>query len=445
MKGKLAAGVLVVAAWIGGYGYGRWYGPGVGGGRGEAKEAKKAAGYHCPMHPNFRSDKPGDCGICGMRLVPDEAPEQPAAETAAAGEMPAGAMYISPEKQQLIGVTYGAAEYTTSTGSFRATGKVVIDETRVVKVQTRIEGWIEQVFANVTGDPVKKGDPLVTIYSPEMLATQQELLLALKSREVMKGSALESGKEHGESLVAAARKRLELWDLSAEQIARIEKTGQPIRNVTVYAPASGHVMTRNAYPKQRVTAETELYTLADLSRVWIIADVFENEASNVRIGSAATITLTYAGGRRIGGRVTHIHPQLEAATRTLQVRLEADNPRLVMKPEMFVDVEFPVGGGRRLTVPATAVLDTGLRQTVFVDLGGGHIEPRQVRTGERLGDRVEIVSGLKEGERVATSGNFLLDSETQLRGNAAGSGAGAAPAPAVPAGEAGRHGPGHGR
>jgi multidrug efflux pump subunit AcrA (membrane-fusion protein) len=134
---------------------------------------------------------------------------------------------------------------------------------------------------------------------------------------------------------------------------------------------------------------------------------------------------------------------LEAATRTLQVRLEADNPRLVMKPEMFVDVEFPVGGGRRLTVPATAVLDTGLRQTVFVDLGGGHIEPRQVRTGERLGDRVEIVSGLKEGERVATSGNFLLDSETQLRGNAAGSGAGAAPA--VPAGEAGRHGPGHGR
>jgi RND family efflux transporter MFP subunit len=420
--------VLLVAAWIGGYGYGRWYGP-----RSDRAsvqpEGKKAAGYHCPMHPNFRSDKPGNCGVCGMRLVPDEPaglPDPPAAESTAAGELPEGTIHISPDKQQLIGVKYGKAEYTTATSSFRATGKVAIDETRVVKVQTRIEGWIDRVFANVTGDPVKKGQPLVTLYSPEMLATQQELLLALKSRDILKGSALTSSVEHGESLVAAARRRLELWELSPEQIAEIEKTGQPIRNITVYAPISGHVMTRNAFPKQRVTPETELYTLADLSRVWIIADVFENEARQVQIGTGATVTLTYAGGRRFGARVTHIHPQVETATRTLQVRLEAENPGLALKPEMFVDVEFFSGGGRRLTVPAEAVIDTGLRQTVFVDRANGNLEPRQVRTGERLGDRIEIVSGLKEGERIVTSGNFLIDSESQLRSTAAG---GPAPPP----------------
>jgi RND family efflux transporter MFP subunit len=417
---KLLVGLLLIAAWIGGYGYGRWYGPGTG----ARVEQKKPTGYYCPMHPSFRSDKPGDCGICGMKLVPDNEPAQSPAATAQEAGMPVapppGTIHISAEKQQLIGVTYGAAEYTTAGQSFRANGKVAVDETRIAKVQTRVDGWVEKVFVDFTGKFVEKGSPMLTMYSPEMFATQQEYLLAIKGHEIMKGSTLKSGADHGASLVDAARRRLELWDLSASQIAEIERTGTPIRNITVHAPISGYVTTRNAFPKQRITPETELYTLTDLSRVWIFADVFENEAPLIREGLHATVTLTYAGGRRLGARVAYIQPAIEETTRTLRVRLEADNPGLILKPEMFVDVEFHTGGSRKLTVPAEAVLDSGLRQTVFVDRGQGHLEPREVRVGDRFDGRVEIVSGLRAGERVVTSGNFLIDSESRLRSAAAG-------------------------
>jgi Cu(I)/Ag(I) efflux system membrane fusion protein len=403
----------VIAGWVFGYGYGRWYGPRPGRAHVEANGIPKPSGYHCPMHPNFRSDKPGTCGICGMRLVPDDEP--PSAGAMKTAEPPAGAIHVSPEKQQLLGVRFGTAEFTTSVSSFRANGKVTIDETRISKVQSKVEGWIERVFADFMGKTVEKGEPMLTLYSPEMLATQQELLLALKSRDLLKRGPLPGGVDQGESLVAAARRRLELWDLDPEQIASIERTGQPIRTITIQAPIRGHITMRNAFPKQRVTPETELYTIADLSRVWIMADVFESDAAAVREGTPATLTLTYAGGRQFRARVAFIEPHLDAMTRTLRVRLEADNPSMTLKPEMFVDVEFHGGGARRLTVAAEAVLDTGLRQTVFIDRGNGFLEPRSVRVGERMGDRIEILAGLQAGERVVTSGGFLLDSETQLR------------------------------
>jgi RND family efflux transporter MFP subunit len=399
----IAAMALAFAA---GAGYGRF------GRRGAEKPAARRVLYYVdPMHPAYRSDKPGTAPDCGMKLEPvyEEAPAAPAAFAAD------DTIHISAEKQRLIGVRYGAAEFAPGVGAFRTTGRITADETRIVRVHARVDGWIEEVFADFTGKAVEKGAPLLTLYSPELLATQQEYLLALKSKDIMKESALHSAMEHADTLLEAARKRLELWDLGEAQIGALAATRKPVRNVTLYAPAGGHILSRDAFPRQRVTPETELYVIADLGKVWIIADVFESEAARVRTGQKAAITLPF-GRRVLEASVSHIQPQVDPETRTLKVRLEAENPGFALKPDMFVDVELRTSAPGRVTVPAEAVLDTGLRQTVFVDRGGGALETRQVETGERSGGRIEIVKGLKAGERVVTSGNFLVDSESQLKG-----------------------------
>jgi membrane fusion protein, copper/silver efflux system len=453
IKAVLFASLIGIGILIG-FGYGRWYGPRPGGAAVAVKVEPK--GYHCPMHPNYRSDKPGECGICGMRLVPDEAedhsqhahsaaasdrkilyyrdPEQPSYRSDKPGlnpetgndlepvyeTMPMGTIRVSPEKQQLIGVRFGTAETTAGTHTFRAAGKVMMDETRVAKVQTKIAGWIDRVFVDFTGKLVEKDQPLLTIYSPEMLASQQEYLLALRGKELMKASPLAGSVEQSESMLKAARKRLELWDLSDGQIEQITRTGEPLKNITVLSPIGGYVMARNAFPKQRITPETELYTVADLSRVWVMADVFETDAASIRTGMAVHVTAPYSASRAVAGRVDYIQPQIDPVTRTLKVRIELDNPGLAFKPDMFVDAEFRIGMPARVTVPQEAVLNSGLRKTVFVDRGNGYLEPREVQTGGRAGDRVEITSGLRAGERIVVSGNFLIDSESQLKAAASG-------------------------
>jgi len=372
------------------------------------KPVRKILYWHDPMHPAYRSDKPGIAPDCGMKLEPVYSDEAPAPA------MPDGTVHINPDKQQLIGVRYGVVESTTGDREFRAAGKVAIDETRVARVHARIDGWIEQVFADFTGKAIEKGQPLLTIYSPEMIASQQEYLLALKSREVMKSSSLQEARQNSDSMVEAARRRLELFELGAAQIDEVTRTGQPIRNITIPAPVSGVVMTRNAFPRQRIMPDTELYTIIDLSRVWIVADVFESDAPVVRIGTPGTIRVTYTGAT-IEARVVNILPSVDSETRTLKVRLEAANPGLVLKPDMFVEVSFYAASRSRLTVPRDAVINTGLRATVFVDKGNGYLEPRNVETGEQFGDRVEIRSGVSAGERIVTSGAFLVDSESQLK------------------------------
>lgn len=413
-----------------------------------------------PMHPAYTSDKPGIAPDCGMKLVPVyedgsqgetaasekptgkvlyySDPQQPAYRSQNPGmnpetgnelkpvyendpaSMPMGTIRMSEEKQQLIGVTFGAVTPGAGVHSFRSVGKVTMDETRFSKVQTRIDGWIEKVYVDFTGKFVEKGQPLLTMYSPEMLASQQEYLLALRSREIMKGSPLSGSQQQSESLIAASRKRLELFSLSEPQIEEITRTQQPITNITIYSPLSGYVMTRNAFPKQRITPETELYTIVDLSRVWIVADVFESDASMIQMGMPAQISLSYGGGRKINGRVSYVQPLVDPTTRTLKVRIEIGNPDLLLKPDMFVDVDFGATMSARMTVPSEAVLDTGLKKTVFVDRGNGYLEPRQVETGVKVGDRIEITKGLKLNDRVVISSHFLIDSESQLKSSAAG-------------------------
>ncbi|HZP60718.1 MAG TPA: efflux RND transporter periplasmic adaptor subunit, partial [Opitutaceae bacterium] len=349
---------------------------------------------------------------CGMKLVPVYQGEQSQYENRS---LPPGTVQITPEKQQLIGVEYGTAAYETTRDSVRAAARVTLDETRIAKVQAKLEGWIDQVFVDFTGKLVKKGDPLLTLYSPEALATQQEYLLAIKAQHQMHDNPVHEMLGSTENLVAAAKKRLELWDISDAQIDQIGRTGETLKNLTLDAPISGFVMERNAFAKQRVNADTVLYTVADLSTVWVIADVFEYEAANVRLGQPATLTLDYLPGRVFHGRVSYILPQVDPATRTLKVRIRFENPGFALKPDMYGQVELQTGGARRLMVPQSAVLNSGDKQTIFVDRGNGYFEPRPVKIGAQTGGRIEILSGLQPGDRIVTSGNFLIDSETQLK------------------------------
>jgi RND family efflux transporter MFP subunit len=418
---------------------------------------RKILYWYDPMHPSYRSGKPGTAPDCGMALVPkyqetEEArqyepphhdpnrkivfyrdpaqhsytsdkpglnPEtgnelQPVYEGDPAS-MPPGTVRISAEKQQLIGVRMGIVEMSSESRTIRATGRVAPDESRIAHVHTRIEGWIDHVYVHTTGSFVKEGDPLLTLYSPELLATQQEYLLALKARDTLKASPLGGTANRAESLVEAARRRLELLQFSPQRLKEIEQTGNPVVNVTVFAPASGYVVKRNAFHSQMVKPDMELYTIVDLSRVWVMTDVFESELPSIRLGMPAEISLAAAPGRTIRGAVNYIQPEVDATTRTVKVRVEAANPGLLLKPDMFAEVDLHVGSAPRLLVPADAVLDAGERKTVFVDRGNGYLEPRLVQTGERFGGRVVILSGLRAGERIVVSGTFLVDSESQLK------------------------------
>ena len=416
MKNKLFVLILIALAFLGGYGYSRWSG----------RDAVKASGakerkilyWHDPMHPWYKSDKPGIAPDCNMALTPVYEGDENKDKNS---ELPPGVIEVSPEKQQLIGVQFGTARYTDAAETIRAAAKVALDETRIAKVQSKLEGWIDQVFADFTGRAVRKGEPLLTIYSPEALATQQEYLLALRAKQEMAANPIHALHASTENLLAASRRRLELWDIGEEQIEQVARTGQTLKNLTLYAPMNGFVMERNAYAKQRVTTETVLYTIADLSTVWVIADVFEYEAGGVRVDMPATLTLAGLPGRTFHGRVSYILPQVDPMTRTLKVRIQFDNPGLVLKPDMYGDVELYAAGTRRLTVPRDAVLDSGLKQIVFIDRGDGRFEPRNVKTGRQVGDRIEILSGLAAGERIVTSGNFLIDSESQLKAAMQGS------------------------
>ena len=378
-------------------------------------EERKILYYEDPMHPWYRSDKPGIAPDCGMRLVPVYADQGRTAAPAVPG-----AVEISTARQQLIGVTSESARYRTLDKTIRTVGRVALDEERVANVHVKVNGWIQKVFVDYTFQHVKKGDPLFTLYSPELLASEQEYLLARKADRELGTSSFAEVAAGGRNLLEAARRRLELWDLTDEQIRELGQSGKPQREITFYSPATGHVLERKAFPNQYVTPDAELYKLADHSEVWVFADVYEPELPLVELGQEATLTTEALPGQKLTGRVTFIQPHLMGETRTLPIRMDFSNPDLKLKPEMFVNVELHRSLGRQLTVPIDAVLDSGDRQRVFIDRGDGYFLPREVKVGERTENYVAILSGLRAGEKVVTRANFLIDSESNLRQAIAG-------------------------
>ena len=325
----------------------------------------------------------------------------------------AGVVTIDAETAERLGLQTAVVEPGAIEQEVRTTGRVTPDERRMTRVNMKVEGWIEQAFVNFEGQQVRRGQPLFTIYSPELVATQQEYLLALRARRDFQKSEFDVVRESGDSLVDAARRRLLLWDVTPEQIAQIERTGKAVKNLTVYAPASGVVTERKAFPGMRVTPETDLYTLADLSPIWVEADVFESDLPSIRVGTPAEVILP--GGEVRGARVAYINPFVDPGSRTAQVRLELPNPDLSLKPGMFVSVTLQSAKAPQLVIPRDAVLDTGARQLALVDEGQGRFALREIRTGEQGTDYYTVLSGLAPGERVARNIQFLIDSETELR------------------------------
>jgi Cu(I)/Ag(I) efflux system membrane fusion protein len=330
-------------------------------------------------------------------------------------EIAPGTVQISPERQQLIGVRFGTVEKRTLQKVIRTVGRIDYDEKRIGIVSPKIGGWIEELFVDFTGRFVRKGEPLLTIYSPELVSTQEEYLLALKAKQDWSKSPFSEVGEGGNLLAESARRRLKLWDISDAQIKALEEGREPQKTLTLYSPFTGHVLEKMVNKGQFVDAGMALFKIADLSVVWLIADIYESELSAIRVGQPAAIQMSYYPGETFTGKAIYIYPYMDAQTRTAKVRYEFANPHGKLKPEMFANVEITVRLGDKLAVPEGAVIDTGVRKVVVVDRGSGYFEPREVRLGAKAGDVFEVLDGLKAGERVVTSANFLIDSESKLK------------------------------
>lgn len=378
-------------------------------GQGSAQGQKKILYYQDAMNPAHRSDKPGTDSM-GMPLVPVYADA-----AAAASGMAPGTVQVTSQKQQLIGVQYGVAESRPLTRTIRAVGRLTYDETKITHIHTKFDGWIDKVYVDFTGQLIRKGQPLFTVYSPELVSTQEEYLIAKRAHKYLSDAPYAQVSEGANDLLESARERLKLWDISDAQIAELDKTGKVKRDLTMYSPVSGFVLDRKAFENVRVTPDSDLYTIADLSTVWAEAEIYEYEAPYVKLGQKATMALSYFPGKTYEGTISYIYPQLDPTTRTLKVRLQFANPDFDLKPDMYADVNLEINYGTNLVVPQNAVLDSGTKQVVFVARGDGYFEPRNVEIGPRVGDSVIILSGLKAGETIVTSGNFLIDSESQLK------------------------------
>ena len=346
--------------------------------------------------------------------VPDAGPDR---ETAVDTPMPmpGGAVTISSERQQLIGVRTALVTRESVQRTVRTVGKVEYDETRVAHMHTKVSGWIETLHVDFTGKLVETGQPMLEIYSPQLVATQEEYLLALRAQDTLGASSYPEVANTTRSLLAATRRRLLLWDVTEEQIKELEERREPRTTLTLYSPIEGFVINKNAYEGQHVGPDSELFTIADLSEIWVTANVYESDLPYVREEQRATVTLSYLPGQTFRGVVDYVYPYLAGETRTATVRVVLPNPDVTFKPDMFANVELTARLGRSLIVPEDAVIDTGERQVVFLALDGGRFLPREVEVGLRFEGRLQILAGLEEGDRVVSGAAFLIDSESKLR------------------------------
>jgi Cu(I)/Ag(I) efflux system membrane fusion protein len=327
---------------------------------------------------------------------------------------PSGAVAIPAVARQLIGVRSATAAYRTFTQEIRTVGTVGYDERGLTQVTLKISGWVREVFVNSIGRPVRKGEALFTFYSPDLLASQDEYLLALRTQVRLATSPFDEAKTNAASLVTSARERLRLWDLTDAQITALERRGKAEPVLTIYAPSSGIVLKREALPGKYVEPGTTLYEVADLSRVWVSADIYESEVAAVKLDQPISVSFAAYPGETFHGKMAYIYPSLNAEARTVRVRFELPNPGLKLKPGMYGNVTLQTDAAKALVVPKEAVLETGLRQLVFMDRGQGKYEQTLVKLGRRNQDEVEVMEGLKAGDRIVTSANFLLDAESKL-------------------------------
>ena len=322
---------------------------------------------------------------------------------------------LSPERLQSIGVRMGRVELKSISDEIRVTGNVAVDETKLAYVQTRYTGYIQKVYADAMYQYLRKGQPLFTIYSPDLAATEREYLVAKQNQQRVAGSTVPGVTEGAALLLEAATERLTQWGVPQKEIARLESTGQVQQELTVDSPVSGYITERNALPNLTVQPDTKLYSVADLSTVWVFAEVFQSDLGRIKPGDRAKLTVDAYPGRTFKGRVNFLYPQVDMTTRTVRARIAFLNPGLKLTPGMFVNVALEVPQGKQLVIPASGVLQSGTRQVAFVNRSDGYLEPREVELGARSGDDFIVLKGLKEGEEIVTSANFLIDSESQLQ------------------------------
>jgi RND family efflux transporter MFP subunit len=345
------------------------------------------------------------------------ADSQPGPDSSSASpvESPLAPVQLSAERLQSIGVKFGDVARKPVQDELRVTGTVAMDETRLSYVQTRFSGYIQKVFANATYQYVREGQPLFTIYSPELVAAENDYLVARQSAANLSKSTVPGVAAGAATLVSTSSERLNQWNIPQREIARLESTGQVDREMEIDSPVRGYITERNALPNAYVQPETRLYTVADLSTVWVLAQVPQNDLGQVKVNAPATLTIDTFPGRTFRGRVDFIYPDVDMTTRTARVRLSFANSNLTLAPGMFANVILQVPLGRQLVIPASGVLQSGTHQIAFVDRGNGSLEPREIELGPRVNEDYVVMKGLKAGERVVTSANFLVDSESQLQ------------------------------
>jgi Cu(I)/Ag(I) efflux system membrane fusion protein len=394
--------------------------------------ATPAARHHCPMHPTYTSDHPGDCPICGMKLVPIQAGEAPAAGSSVPER---SVVTLTTERRQMLGVRTTELRPASLAHEIRTVGRVTTDERRLHHVHTKFEAYVEHLHVDFTGKFVRRGEPLLSLYAPELVATQEEYLLAWRAQKQLEASGIPSVARGGVDLLDAARQRLLFWDISPADIERLQQTGRVTRTLDLYADASGYVVQKNVVHGMRVTPEMTLFDIADLSHLWVLADVYESDLPAVRVGMRAELSVPYVPDRAWRGPVTWVAPTVDAQARTIKVRVEVDNEGDALKPDMFADVLLKSDLGTGLIVPDDAVIHAGERDVVFLDRGQGRFEPIEVELGAKVRGGFHVLRGLAPGDHVVVAANFLLDSESSLKaalvslGSSTGSAAGASPAP----------------
>ena len=446
-------------------------------GHGGAQTKQK---YHCPMHPTYVADKPGDCPICGMKLVlikedkPSAKPVTPAADDKIAQvkigqfycpmaaehmqdqpgkcpkcgmtllekkEAPAGheehttstmaapvpgriSISLSADKRQMIGLALAKVERRNLTNTVRTTAVVMHDESRYARIAPRFGGWVRKLHVNFTGAPVEKGQTLFTVYGPELFSTENEYLIAWRGLQQLKADVSTEQRSAATNLLASARRRLELWEIGDDEIRALEQRGTASDEMPFRSPIAGHVVAKTAVEGKSFMAGESLYEVADLSHLWLDAWVFESDLPLMKLGLQATVTFPYLGNKTLTAPITFLYPHIDPQTRRGRVRLELDNPEHLLRPDMWASVGIQIPLGEKVLIPASSVIDTGQRFIAFVDGEDEHLQPRELKIGFKTDDYYEVLEGVKEGEKVVTRALFLVDSESQLKAAIAGMGEG---------------------